>query len=336
MRIFVIGDYRTGSGPANVTKKYIDGLTALGHDVVCLARRSKPMRLLEIAAGIPFCDVVLLSGHSGQNVWALKSAKSASKPAAFLMHGCVEYENQINLAEDERMTECEKQTLEMADEIYTVSHRFKKWLLQKYPQYRAKTETLINGIDNPKKDCFDNMQERDKNLIFSIGGGMPRKKIKVICRAIKRLNEDGYNLRLVVAGAKGADSEEINSYDFVEDIGVVPKKTVDSYFDKAALFIQNSCFETFGLAPMEAIMHGCTVLLTKEIGALDIIGAPEADDIITDYNDPIEIAQKIRYLIDNPNAKRLYDTIDFEECSWEARSRELCSKLTKLVQKQTE
>ena len=35
------------------------------------------------------------------------------KPSAYIMHGCVEYENAINLEPDERMNLVERQTMEL-------------------------------------------------------------------------------------------------------------------------------------------------------------------------------------------------------------------------------
>ena len=93
MRIFVIGDFRTGTGPANVTKEY---LLRLPKNTGYLIGRGKLVRAIEIILKMPFYDVVLFSGHSKQNLLGLKWARRLKKKSAFLMHGCVEHENAIN------------------------------------------------------------------------------------------------------------------------------------------------------------------------------------------------------------------------------------------------
>lgn len=333
MKVFVVGDYKSGTGPANVTKEYINRLSC---KVMRLTASSKFMRLIQLFCNMPFCDVVFISGHSNQNLWAIKFAKRFDKPVAFLMHGCVEYENEINGVPDASMTECERTTLREADKIFAVSDSFKEWLCNRYPQYKDKISSLINGVSKPDEKLLCNKDLREKRLIFTIGGGMPRKKIVSICKAVKRLKEDDIDVKLVVAGAEGKDTDVINSFDFVENIGIVPTRTIKDYFKKAGVFIQNSCFETFGLAPIEALENGCSVLLSREVGALDIIGDTCDDDIIFDYNDHIEIAQKIKHMLEYPNGKRLFDSIDYDSCNWDVRSEELCNKLAELIQKKAE
>ena len=53
--------------------------------------------------------------------------------------------------------------------------------------------------------------------------------------------------------------------------------------------------------------------------------------MINDYNNPQEIADKIRNLIDNPNNNRLRSGIEWENNSWKARSKTLQRKLSELV-----
>ena len=169
-------------------------------------------------------------------------------------------------------------------------------------------------------------------MILSIGGGMPRKKIRYICEAVKKLRQDyDKDLYLCVTGDKGADSDVIDSYGFVDNRGIVPFTEGIKLFDEAALFVQNSCFETFGLAPIEALSCGCPVLCSRAVGALEVMGGLRDEDVIERYDDPEEIAAKIRYLLENPNAERLSAGFDWERCSWKTVSRALVSKLSKLV-----
>ena len=94
--------------------------------------------------------------------------------------------------------------------------------------------------------------------------------------------------------------------------------------------MQNSCFETFGLAPVEALSLNCSVLLSDKIGALDIIETAEESDIIYDYKNADEIAEKIKGILDRPNADRLAAGIDFDKYSWSERGKVLWEKLIQL------
>lgn len=328
MRIFLAGDYYSGTGPANVTKYYIENLP---NETLFQKRRSKLMRVPEIILNTVRADVVVYSGYSRQNVFGLKLARILKKPSAYIMHGCVEYENEINLEPDREMNSVERKTLELADSVIAVSGRFCNWLKDYYPVYSGKFDYVTNGIDTSFLFSGD-FKNRNRHLIFSVGGGMPRKKIKYICKAVKILRKTyDPELILCVIGADGADSEEIESYDFVDYRGPVSFDESIGLFGKAALFVQNSSFETFGLAPVEALACGCPLLCSKEVGALELMDNLQSEDVIENYNDPDEIAEKIRYNLEHSNAERLMANFERESDSWKERSRALESKLSKLV-----
>ena len=331
MRIFLAGDHRSGRGPANVTKYYIDNLPA---GTLYQKRSGRAARVPELLINTIKADVIVYSGYSKQNILGMKMARLLKKPTAYIMHGCVEYENEINLEPDEEMIRVDRKTMELADLVLAVSESFCRWLKDYYPMYAGKIDSLTNGID---KDLFRNATERiekERHMIFTIGGGMPRKKIKHICDAIQRLrNSYDSSLWLCVAGSQGADSLKIDSYDFVKDLGVVTFDECLKLFDDAALFVQNSSFETFGLAPLEALVRQCPILCSRNVGALEVLKDLRGEDVINDCDDIEEIAEKIRYNMEYSNAERLLAGIDWESYSWKARSRALIQKLSELVSK---
>lgn len=330
-RIFLAGDAVSGTGPANVTKYYI---CHLPKGTLFQKVRNKFLRVPEIVFKTLLCDVVVYSGYSRQNILGLQIAKLFNKPSAYLMHGCVEYENEINLEPDESMNRVERRTLEMADLIIAVSESFAAWLKDYYPMHAGKIDHVYNGIDGKLFEERSADRDKDPHMIFSVGGGMPRKKIIHICEAVDKLRKQyDPEMYLCIVGDTGADSAAIDAYPFVKNLGIVPFDKTKQLYEKAALFVQNSCFETFGLAPVEALSCGCPVLLSKCIGALGIMGNVTDADVIEQCDDPDEIASKIRGLIDNPNAARLADGIDIESVSWERRCEELLAKLSDLVSK---
>ena len=329
MRIFLAGDHYSGTGPANVTKYYIDNLP---EGTLYQKRRGKIARIPEIILNTIRADVVVYSGYSKQNILGLKAAKILKKPSAYIMHGCVEHENGINLEPDEVMNRIERQTLELADLVIAVSEKFCRWLKDYYPMYAGKFDHVTNGIDTALLQNDAKRTDRDRHMIFSIGGGMPRKKIKYICAAVEKLRREyDPELFLCVIGDRGADSAELDSYDHVDNRGIVPFEEGVRLFEEAALFVQNSCFETFGLAPVEALSCGCSVLCSDAVGALDLIGDLREEDVIRHYDDPEEIADKIRHLLDEPNAERLASSVEWEKHSWKTQSMALSAKLSELV-----
>ena len=337
-RIFVVGDHKTGTGPANVTKEYI---RCLPKGTLYQKRTSKIGRLPELYINILRSDIIFFSGYSAQNVIGMKFAKKLHKPTAYLVHGAIDLENSINHQENDTQSSVEAETLKLADLLLGVSEKFVMWLKTEYPQYAKKIDYVTNGID---EKTVSEGHSGDMNKVLSIGGGMPRKKIIELCKAIEIINhelahdkstidlvnEDNNLVTLYVIGKEGADTEAINKYPFVKNLGLVSAEKKDELFKDCGIFIQNSCFETFGLAPVEALCAGMSVLCSKVCGVLDLFKSADDNDIIDNYEDSEEIARKIKYVMSNPNREKLLSDIDFEKMSWEARTEELIIKLNSI------
>ena len=330
MKIFLVGDYTSGTGPANVTKHLLD---VLPKDTLRLRTWNKITRTFEILRKMKKADICLISGYSKQNVLALRWAKVLNKPSCYLMHGCVEHENEINGVPDALMNRIERETLRLSDRILGVSMQFAEWLKTYYPEHADKVGYLTNGIDWKCMKERPTGVERDANRILSVGGGMPRKRIVKICEAIGRLNDRGYDLTLSVAGDTGKDTEKIRSYPFVRDHGLLGKKDMEALYCSSGIFIQNSCFETFGLAPLEALLCDCDVLLSRHVGALSVLSGTEPEDVIEDCENVQEIEEKIEHLLENGNHTRLLVELDKESTSWEARASELQTILRQIKEK---
>ena len=140
--------------------------------------------------------------------------------------------------------------------------------------------------------------------------------------------------QLTVIGDRGADSEAIDAYPCVRNLGLVSHERTLELLEETALFVQNSCFETFGLAPLEALSCGASLLLSKEIGALEVFDALRDEDLIENTDDAKEIAQKMKNLLETGNHDRLLSSIDTESVSWDRRCSLLMEKLQELTKKQ--
>ena len=343
-RYFIVGDHLTGTGPANATYSLIK---AMPYNTLIQKRKGKALRALEIMLKSGRADALVFSGHSRQNILGMKTAAKHGIPSVYIMHGAVEYENRINRVPDEGMARDEREMMKLANRILAVSPTFEAWLKENYPEYAWKTGHLTNGVDLdrfyvnyragilPAKSSGDEAgvpSYVNKPIdLLSVGGGMPRKRINKICEAVKLLREkDGLDIIVHVAGVAGADSDEIDSYDFVKDHGILNKDDMRKLYEESEIFIQNSVFETFGLAPVEALLAGCDIILSGACGVREILGGLKDDDIIRDPDSPEEIADKIKKILKEGNNERILSTLNLEETCWERRAEELCQILSEM------
>ncbi|MGQ7390445.1 glycosyltransferase [Streptococcus suis] len=179
--------------------------------------------------------------------------------------------------------------------------------------------------------------KKKANQIVSIGGGIPQKNNLLICRAINKLNEENkMNLKYIVIGLTGRDKDEICSYDFVTYYEKLSHEEVIEILAGSQMYIQNSVFETFGLAIIEALLSDCILLISNNIGAISVLKTIENRDLIFNINDVDEISSKIKYLLSNNNTIRLKHGLDTEKVAYTTSAELLYKKIFSIWEKSGE
>ncbi|MES5891533.1 glycosyltransferase [Bacillus cereus group sp. RP43] len=314
MRLLFVGDLIGNTGPANVNKALKKNLPS---STIFLEKNSIISKILELVIKIKKVDAVLFSGMSKINIIGFRIAKLLGVKSAYLMHGCRSIEGKINGNYSQNDVDIENKVLELAPVIICVSENFMYWMKENYPQYKEKLTYVNNGVDwGQLTTVREGNIRREERTLMAVGGGVPLKNIKSICKAIDLINQkDGMNLQLIVIGNVGKDLEEILSFPFVQYYQKVPHDKMPFYYQRAKLFVQNSSFETFGLAPIEALINGCDLLMSQETGAKSIISTLEPNDLICNNQDVIEISKKIEFFLSSANNKRLVKGINREKTS---------------------
>lgn len=328
MRVFLAGDSWSGLGPANVTYQIIKEMPA---GTRFLISRNRFIRLAEQVIYTLSSNVIVYSGFSAQSLIVFFIAKIFHKPSFYLIHGNIEYEGRINGGLCLKLVNIERKILKSTDYILAVSEPFEKWLKNQYPEYKDKIFHLTNGIDWTQMPSFVNMN-KEKNSILTIGGGVPQKNILTICKAISQiyLEQPDCDIKLIVLGSDGLDSEEIKRYPFVDYQGMVSHEQVLERMCRTSLYVQTSIFESFGLALIEALICGCSIVASKDIGALSILDGLNDDDVVTNCYDINEVKSKILHVLQYPNQNRIIKSIDKENTSVKYRVKELLTIIKKL------
>lgn len=303
-RIFMVGDFESNTGPAIANKAL---KKALGRRVRCSrGKKTHIGRVLELIAGILRSDVICFCGFSELNVYGIKLAKTFRKKTAYLMHGYIELETKINHCEVKpRRIEAEHYILRNADMVICVSKLLASEVMKKYPE--LKNVRVVYNVVEPVCDVGD-PTKKDPLLIMSTGGGMPRKNNLVVCEAIEKINSKlpvNKRLRYIVTGKPCCYEEKFTKYDFVDFMGEVSHGECLELMKRSKLYIQNSLFETFGLAIIEAIRCGCEVIASRCIGSIEVIDNLPSMCVLNNPNDIEEVMAKINSVVKNKNASEL-------------------------------
>lgn len=233
------------------------------------------------------------------------------KKVVYILHGYYKYENKINnLNLPNKVLEIEEKLLKIANIILPVSKNYSEWIKLHIPQYAHKIYFLNNGVSIYQR-------KKTTKTPYSIaisGGNRPIKNPTIVCEAVLKLIQQGYDCKVHVFGRYNMNGEDLSKYSFAIKKGQLNKEQYYDELDKISLFVVNSELESFGLVVADAINCNCSLLISHNVGALSIIKAADVD-VISDTHDVDEIATKILYLLQNSNADRIYKSVDVKEVS---------------------
>lgn len=321
MRILLVGEYRYNMGPANVNKKIIEHMTG---DFSYLKFQwpkgfDKILNVLELLFKVCLSQVIIVSVTSRIGHIAGILCHLLHKDLVFIMHGCAEYEYKINGYGSKNGRKRQKYLMDHATLILPVSNWYGEWLKDRYPNYKDRIGSWCLGFD--PVECEKNTR-RIKGFIMTAGGNDLRKNNYQLSDAVAGLNGKA---RLEIYGVVNPE-RPIKTNVNTTWMGLVPNDEFIRKLSSADIFVQNSTLESFDISLMEALYCGCNVLVSSNIGALDLVEV-ESTDIIADVNDVDEIRTKIEYLLEHPNNERICAKINWEEISYAraiTRLREIC------------
>lgn len=295
-RIFLVGDFKTNTGPAIANKALKKALTKKNEAGVTIgfsSAKSRIGRLFEVFWATIRSDAVCYCGFSELNVFGIRIAKLLRKKSAYLMHGYVELESELNHFEvDPKRIKAERYILKQVDTLICVSELLATKVKERYPK-RKNVHVVYNIVGLPSKKSS---VHRNKLQVMSTGGGMPQKNNLIVCEAIKKINKersDDKKIKYVIIGKSYGLEKEFLKYDFVDYLGEVSHERCIELMQESKVYIQNSLFETFGLAVIEAVGYGCSVLVSDRIGALGVFSEINEKYIIHAIDDLYVLKRKL-------------------------------------------
>ena len=203
----------------------------------------------------------------------------------------------------------EKDGMNNADHICTVSDLTRRTVIEKYGIDPAKVTTVHNAVI-PLDDELLNLQRKetkDKVITF-LGRITMQKGPEYFVEAAAKVLRKNKNVRFVMAGGGDMEKDMIrlaakrNIADRFHFTGFLRGKEVYQMFRDSDVYVMPSVSEPFGISPLEAMEMGVPSIISKQSGCAEILN----NVIKTDYGDVDAMADAMHSIITN---KALYDTL---------------------------
>ncbi|MDR2472864.1 MAG: glycosyltransferase [Tannerella sp.] len=230
-------------------------------------------------------------------------AKSASgKPLVIHVHATDYDRSRGNVNPD--VYSIEKNGMDHADHIMTVSNLTRDTVIEKYHQNPLKVTTVHNAVEPLANDILaipDGRGVKEKIVTF-LGRITMQKGPEYYVEAAAKVLERADNVRFVMAGSGDMMNKMIrlaaerNISDRFHFTGFMKGKQVYEVLKSSDVYVMPSVSEPFGISPLEAMQCGVPSIISKQSGCAEILDYA----VKVDYWDIDALADAIYGLITYP------------------------------------
>jgi len=233
----------------------------------------------------------------------------------------------------------ERYTFHHATAIMTVSNYTRNLLIQKYGVTPEKIFPVHNAIDF---ELPGNLLERKKNIrdhiVLFLGRITFQKGPDYFVRAARIVLDQMTNVRFVMAGTGDMYSRMI---EFAADLGVgkyfhytgfLGREQVKRLYSMSDLYVMPSVSEPFGISPLEAMLHGVPVIVSRQSGVSEVI----QNCVKVDFWNVEELAEQILRILRDQELKENMQQEGHREVraiSWDAAAEKMEQVYARLKKK---
>lgn len=209
----------------------------------------------------------------------------------------------------------EYRLLRRSDKIIAVSKYTKEELLKNYRLNANKIKVVYNGVDVKKFRPATNKNRIKKELGFGddivilyVGRLYSRKGLSTLLRSAPIVLRKFRNVKFVISG-KGL-RKEVKRFRALADslkigrniifVGYFPDEKLPKLYQAADIFVFPSIYENMPFALLEALASALPVVTTRVGGIPEVINDGK-NGLLVDPLDFGGLADKILYLLENPN-----------------------------------
>ena len=228
----------------------------------------------------------------------IEAKKATGKPMVAHIHA-TEFDRGGGVNIDERVYKREKEGMEAADKVVAVSNYTKGIVVDKYGIDENKVEVAHNGVDLTEKpvgkEILRSIKKAGKKMVLFVGRLTLQKGPDYFLKAAKEVISHDEEVIFIIAGSGDMERQvmrqaaELGISDKVLFPGFVRGDELHGLYKAADLFVMPSVSEPFGLTPLESLVNGTPVLLSKQSGVSEVV----THALKVDFWDTSEMANKI-------------------------------------------
>jgi glycosyltransferase involved in cell wall biosynthesis len=259
-----------------------------------------------IAAGViaRTADIDIIHSHDWLTYPAGIHAKTVTgKPLVIHVHATDFDRSRGNV--NPRVYAIEKDGMDHANHIITVSNLTRNIVIEKYHQDPLKVTTVHNAVEplDPEIEALTSKKGTKDKVITFLGRITMQKGPEYFVEAAARVLKKAYNVRFVMAGSGDMMNQMIrlaaqrNISDKFHFTGFMKRKQVYEILKSSDVYVMPSVSEPFGISPLEAMQCGVPTIISKQSGCAEILNKA----IKTDYWDIEAMADAMYSIITYPS-----------------------------------
>jgi glycogen synthase len=231
---------------------------------------------------------------------AIELKKMTGKPMVIHVH-ITEFDKSGGLHADPDIYKIEKEGMDFADRIITVSNKIRDTIIQKY-YVRPEKVRVVHNAATPMNESiqYDSslIKTTDKIVLFA-GRVTLQKGPDYFIDAARKVLDKAPNTTFVIAGTGDMLNKMIEK---VAHLGMAQKfvftgfysrEQAEKLFSMADVFVMPSVSEPFGVVPYEAQMKNTPTIISKQSGIAEVLN----HTLKVDFWDIDQIANKILALL---------------------------------------
>lgn len=202
-----------------------------------------------------------------------------------------------------------QRALKKTTKIITVSNTTKKEILKIQSGVEEKIKIIYPSIDEKFLETKKETKRlvSDKYILY-VGNRKEHKNLGNLIRAFKIVKEKYQNLKLVIAGNRFVEKDEVDilkkelhlENEIIEFVSPSDKEIINLYLN-AEILVLPSFYEGFGLTPLEAISCDCSAITSNIPVLKEVLGEKIA--CFNPYSVE-DIAEKISSVLEDENKKK--------------------------------